>query len=95
MNMTKCVFIGAVNGAWKDERTGKEVPSYSVYIGKPMVDKNGDSYGFGFKPVTCKVDKETFNEFSTIDFGSEFLGEVFTYKNQYGNYSYKLVRYEL
>lgn len=94
-NMVKCVFIGCVNGNWKDERTGKEISTYTIYLGKPMVDKNGDSYGYGYKPVSVKVDKDVFNEFTTIDFGIEFFADVFTYKNQYGNYSYKLVRYEL
>ncbi len=93
--MDKLVFIGCVNGTWKDEKTGKETPTYTIYIGKPMLDRDGNQYGFGYKPVTCKVSKEEFQSFTSLEFGIEFLGEIFGYKNQYGNYSYKLMRYEL
>ena len=93
--MTKHVFLGCVNGTWKDERTGKETPTYTVYLGKQMLDKNGNEYGYGYKPLTLKVSKDIFNEFTALEFGVEVLAAVFMYKNQFGNYSYKLMGYEI
>lgn len=95
MEMTKHVFIGAVNGTWKDETSGKEIPTYTLYCAKEMRDRQGNEYGYGYKPITLRIDKEQFQEFTSLDFGVQFLAEIFCYKNQKGAYSYKLMRYEL
>lgn len=93
--MQNVKFLGCVNGTWKDEKTGKEVPTYTIYIGKRMLDKNGDEYGYGYKPITIKVNKDIWNEFTALDFGADLEANIFMYKNQYNNYCYKLVGYRL
>lgn len=94
MEMTTHKFLGCVNGTWKDEKTGRETPTFTIYLGVEMKDKNGNDYGYGYKPCGVKVDKDTFNQFTTLSFGDDILAEIFKYQNKYGNWSCKLMRYE-
>lgn len=84
--MDKFVFVGV-----EKRKSNKGNDYFMLHYGKEIESK----YGVGIKPISSRINKEQFEEFSSLALGVEFLCEYQCIQDISGKYNFIITGYQI